>query len=226
MPSSELVSVVIPAFNAEKYLADAIHSVRAQLWASLGLEAEIIVVDDGSTDRTGDVARSFSGVRCLCQLNGGIAAARNAGIKHARGTLLAFVDADDVWTADKLALQIGVLRAQPEAYVTGGVEQFYDLSLVATSQPPAAIATACAGTTLIRTADFLRVGLFNPALRIGEFIDWYSRASAIGLREHRLDATVLRRRIHGANTTFRQRGSSVDYVAVLKAHLDRKRLAA
>lgn len=144
MPAAEIVSVVIPAYNAEKYLADAIHSVRVQAWSSLGLEPEIIVVDDGSTDRTSDVAKSFSGVRCLRQANGGIAAARNAGVKHARGTLLAFVDADDLWTADKLSLQVGELRGRPEAsFVTGGIEQFYDPSLATTSQPPPAISTAC-----------------------------------------------------------------------------------
>ncbi len=228
MPAAEIVSVVIPAYNAEKFLADAIHSVRAQPWASLGVEPEIIVVNDGSTDRTDDVVRSISGMRCVRQANGGIAAARNAGIKIASGSFLAFLDADDLWTGDKLARQFAALHAQGAAgFVTGGIEQFYDSSLqVRLHAPPAAISTACSGTTLIRTADFLRVGLFNPALRIGEFIDWYSRASAVGLCEHRLDAILLRRRIHGRNTTLRERGSSVDYVAVLKAHLDRKRRAA
>jgi glycosyltransferase involved in cell wall biosynthesis len=230
MSDAELVSVVIPVYNAARFLADAIRSVQAQRHAPI----EIIVVDDGSTDGSGDVARSFSGVRCFSQPNRGIAAARNAGVLQVRGTLLAFQDADDLWTGGKLALQLDVLRTRPDVnFVVGGVEQFFDAAIAPPSTAAAAFAaqtatinTACAGTILIRTLDFQRVGLFNPALRLGEFIDWYSRAINLGLREHRVDQVVLKRRIHGGNTTVRQRGCSGDYLSVIKAHLQRKRRAA
>ena len=109
MSAAEFVSVVIPVYNAARFLADAIRSVQAQRHPRI----EIIVVDDGSTDGSGEVARSFAGVRCLRQANGGIAAARNAGVHEARGNLLAFLDADDLWTPGKLALQLDVLRADP-----------------------------------------------------------------------------------------------------------------
>jgi glycosyltransferase involved in cell wall biosynthesis len=224
MPDIELLSVVIPVYNAAKFLADAIHSIQEQRHPRL----EIIVVDDGSTDRSMDVARSFHAVRCLRQENSGIAAARNAGIKQASGSLLAFLDADDMWTAGKLSLQLAALHANPEAaFICGAVEQFLDDPKLAASHPiPPPTNSASAGTILIRTRDFLRVGLFNPTLRIGEFIDWYSRARNLGLQEHQIDKVVLRRRIHGQNTTLRRRDSTVDYLSVLKAHLDRKRRAA
>jgi glycosyltransferase involved in cell wall biosynthesis len=225
MSAAELVSVVIPAYNAAKFLAAAIHSVQSQRHPAI----EIIVVDDGSTDGSGDIPCGIAGVRCLRQGNCGIAAARNAGVGDARGSLLAFLDADDLWTPDKLTLQIDALRAMPEAtFVSGRVEQFFDASFAPpdrTQLPPTS--TACsAGSMLIRTRDFLRVGLFDPALRVGEFIDWHSRATNLGYREHRLDEVVLRRRIHGQNTVLRCRNSAVDYVVVMKAHLDRKRRAA
>ncbi len=225
MSEAELVSVVIPVYNAARFLDDAIRSVQSQQHSRI----EIIVVDDGSTDGSGDIARSFAGVRCLRQANGGIAAARNAGVQDARGTLLAFLDADDLWTAGKLMLQLDALRATPEAtFVSGRVEQFFDASYAppAGMQLPAINAGCVAGSILIRTRDFLRVGLFDPALRLGEFMDWHSRATTLGLREHRFDQVFLRRRIHGQNTVLRCRSSAGDYLTVMKAHLDRKRRAA
>jgi glycosyltransferase involved in cell wall biosynthesis len=225
MPTTDMVSVVIPVYNAARFLADAIRSVQAQHHPQI----EIVVVDDGSTDGSGEVARSFAGVRCLPQANLGIAAARNAGVREARGTLLAFLDADDLWTPDKLPRQIEVLHEIPEAsFVSGLVEQFFDPAYAPPpgSQVPATSTGCVAGSILIRTRDFLRVGPFNPALRLGEFMDWHSRATDLGLREHRLEQVVLRRRIHGANTVLRCRNSAGDYLAAMKAHLDRKRRAA
>ena len=196
MPTTEMVSVVIPVYNAARFLADAIRSVQAQQHPRI----EIIVVDDGLTDGSGEVARSFAGVRCFRQANCGIAAARNAGVREARGNLLAFLDADDLWTPDKLSRQVNVLHKTPEAsFVSGLVEQFFDAAFAppAGTQVPATSTGCVAGSILIPTCDFLRVGPFNPALRLGEFMDWHSRATDLGLREHRLEQVVLRRRIHG-----------------------------
>src|SRR6476469_10004419 len=90
-----LVSVVIPAYNAERFLGEAIESVLAQGYAHF----ELIVVDDGSSDRTAEVARSFGDrVRTIEQENSGVSAARNAGTRAAGGELLAFLDADDRWS--------------------------------------------------------------------------------------------------------------------------------
>jgi len=93
-------SVVIPAFNSAATLARAIESVRAQTWPA----HEIIVVDDGSTDATAAVAGRFEDVRLLRQKNSGVAAARNAGAVAACGDWLAFLDADDWYTPERLRL--------------------------------------------------------------------------------------------------------------------------
>ncbi|MDV2504691.1 MAG: glycosyltransferase family A protein, partial [bacterium] len=123
--SSRLVSVIIPAYNCEDFLAEAIASALAQTY----LPVEIIVVDDGSTDRSGDVANSFKNpeVRYFYQPNSGAGAARNQGTNLARGSYFAFLDADDVWLPDKLTLQMAAFDDDPGLDIVFGlVSQFYD----------------------------------------------------------------------------------------------------
>lgn len=98
---SPLVSVVIPAHNAEKYLSETLASVRRQTFS----DYEVLIIDDGSTDLTAEIASSYDGVRLLAQNNQGAAAARNAGIKAALGVYVAFLDADDLWLPTKLEKQ-------------------------------------------------------------------------------------------------------------------------
>ena len=104
------MSVVIPVFNGERFLAEAIQSVLDQTYEPV----EVIAVDDGSTDGSAAIARSFAGVQVIEQPNSGPAGARNAGIAAARGEFLAFVDADDIVPPDKLELQVTHLREHPE----------------------------------------------------------------------------------------------------------------
>lgn len=99
-----LVTVIIPTYNRAHLLPRAIHSVFAQTFESY----ELIVVDDGSEDNTSHVLASFNGrLRTLLQQHRGVSAARNLGIRHSRGDLVAFLDSDDEWLPDKLALQTG-----------------------------------------------------------------------------------------------------------------------
>jgi glycosyltransferase involved in cell wall biosynthesis len=104
------VSVIIPSYNAGRYLADAVDSVLNQSFRDL----EVLIVDDGSTDDTESVARCYGPpVRYIRQLNAGVAAARNRGIKESRGRYVAFLDADDTWHRDKLEAQVKALRENP-----------------------------------------------------------------------------------------------------------------
>lgn len=109
---SASVSVVIPAYNAEGFLRDALESAVRQTLAPL----EILVVDDGSSDDTGRLATSVKGVRCIRQSNAGVSAARNRGIEEARGDFVALLDADDVWMPEKLAVQLTGLRNNQFAF--------------------------------------------------------------------------------------------------------------
>src|SRR5438309_10234328 len=105
------VSVVIPTYNHARFLTRAVDSVLAQTLSP----AEVIVVDDGSTDETHAVLARFGGrVRAIRQENGGVAAARNNGVRMSTGHLLAFIDADDIWLPDKLRCQVERFIAEPD----------------------------------------------------------------------------------------------------------------
>ena len=103
------VTVVIPAYNAERYLGETLDSVLAQTYRDF----EVVVVDDGSTDRTREIVASYGEpVRCIAQANAGPSAARNHGVREARGEFVAFVDSDDLWLPGKLAEQMPLFDAE------------------------------------------------------------------------------------------------------------------
>lgn len=215
-PAAARVSVVIPAFNAEPYLAEAIQSVLDQ-----GVPGtEVLVVDDGSTDGTAAVAASFgSRITLIRQANTGIGAARNAGMERSTGELLAFLDADDVWPAGSLRGRMSVLGVAGQVDgVFGAVQEFHHGGADLPVQ-----AGAVAGSLLVRRRSFETVGRFDDTLKVGEFIDWMARAQDAGLRFTSIPEVVLRRRLHTSNTGILQRDSRVEYTRVLRAALARRR---
>ncbi|XPM55470.2 MAG: glycosyltransferase family 2 protein [Leptolyngbya sp. IPPAS B-1204] len=110
-----IISVVIPAYNAEQTILETLASVQNQTFSDI----EIIVINDGSTDRTLELVQSVndSRIKIFSDQNGGLPVARNRGISYAIGELITFIDADDLWTPDKLELQLKVLQQHPEASV-------------------------------------------------------------------------------------------------------------
>ena len=109
------ISIIIPAYNARKTIIKTIESVRQQTHT----DWELIIINDGSTDDTIEVAKSIedSRIRVFDYLNGGVATARNRGIERATGDYIAFLDADDTWTSNKLELQLKALQQNPQASV-------------------------------------------------------------------------------------------------------------
>lgn len=225
MPAQALVSVVIPAYNHGRYLGEAIASVLAQTCSPM----EIIVVDDGSTDDTAAVARRFEPhIRYVYQQHSGAAAARNHGVELATGEYLSFLDADDLWVADKLARQMAALVRTPGLdMISGHVQHFYSAELDETTRRQLRVAADVMpgpgpSTMLITRRAFDRVGPFATTWQLAETIDWLNRAVEKGLSQGMLSAVVVMRRIHAGHLTA-QRRSQVDYARVLKATLDRRR---
>jgi glycosyltransferase involved in cell wall biosynthesis len=220
------VSVIIPVYNCELYLAEAIDSVLNQTYRSF----EIIIIDDGSTDRSREVIKSFdnSRLRYSFQENKGSSSARNKGVQLARGEFFSFLDADDVWTQDKLALQMKAFeRDRGLDMVFGHISQFLSPDVIEDLEAKNKLMENVlpgysVGTILIKKDSFFRVGPFDISWRVGEFIDWYSKAQEMGLKHTLLDEVVMKRRIHGSNMGIRERSSQEDYFRILKSALDRR----
>jgi glycosyltransferase involved in cell wall biosynthesis len=219
----DLISIIIPAHNAEKYLAEAIQSVLAQTYTPV----EIIVVDDGSEDDTSVIAHSFGDpVHCYKQAQSGVAGARNSGMEHARGELIAFLDADDFWPPEKLTIQYEALHARPflEA-VFGHAQNFHEIGDPPQARKMLAILPGYAcGTMLIHKVALQRVGGFDSGWRVGDALEFFIRAREKNLRYIMLPDILLYRRIHDNNQGIRQKKEQRRaYTQLLKAALDRKR---
>ena len=185
------ISVVIPAYNAAWCVRRAVDSVLAQTLPCL----ETLVVDDGSTDDTTAVLSAYGDqVRIVRKPNGGLSSARNAGIREARGTMVAFLDADDWWLPGKIAAQHELMLRRPEvgfSSVASRIEDPEGRLVNVWSSPewqgsflehlfhqPAAVAGSGSGV-LVRRELFDRVGLFDERLKSLEDIDMWMRLAAV-----------------------------------------------
>jgi glycosyltransferase involved in cell wall biosynthesis len=224
-----LVSVVLPAYEAEAYLAEAIESVLAQTYRPL----ELIVVDDGSTDGSAKIASRYASgeVTVLRQPNRGTAVARNAGVARTRGAYIGHLDADDLWLPSKLELQVEALAEGSFDAACGLVEEFLspelDESEGARLRPPRGpLPGYVLGAMLFGRMAHERVGPFDGSWQAGQDLAWLARAKEIGLRFVELPEIVLRRRLHLANKG-RLRPELVSLrCRMLKQSLDRRRAAA
>ena len=120
----KLVSVIIPIYRVEKYIAATVESVLAQTYKNF----ELLIVDDGSPDKSVEICQQFtdSRIRIIRQENRGVAAARNTGIRHAKGDYLAFLDADDIWLPEKLEKHVEHLNNSPTVGVSFCRSAFID----------------------------------------------------------------------------------------------------
>ncbi|HSM70522.1 MAG TPA: glycosyltransferase family A protein [Anaerolineales bacterium] len=221
-----LVSVIIPVYNGVSFLAGAIENVLAQNYQPL----EIIIVDDGSTDATAQVAASYSKeVQYVRQTNAGPSAARNLGIKLAQGDMLAFLDVDDLWSDHKLNLQTRYLMSNPTVEIVQGLIQTMQLhgsvsskkhQFKVTSEPYRYINI---GSALYRSHVFDKVGLFDEALTDNEDTDWFIRAWEKGVSKAVLDEVTLFYRKHNSNLSHDQNPVNYGLTKLIKKHLDRGR---
>jgi glycosyltransferase involved in cell wall biosynthesis len=227
MPPFADISVVIPVFNGERFVSDAIDSVLAQS----GFAPEVIVVDNNSTDGTRQLVcdRYGARVKVIEEMRPGAATARNAGARAANGAWLAFLDADDVWLPSKLERQAAAWAAAPHAdLVFTLAHEFHSRDLDADEigrfpRRPDPYPLLTPSSLLLRRDAFERVGDLPP-LPGGEFIAWYGWARELGLRELVVPEVLVRRRIHSRNTT-RGAGAMAGYPMAAKWLMDRRREA-
>jgi len=219
-----LVSVIVPVFNGERFLAQALQSVITQMYQPI----ELIVVDDGSEDGSADIARSFPEAKYFYQTNQGAGAARNTGIAQAQGELFAFLDSDDYWTPDKLNLQVAQLLENPDiGYVLSYHQNFLEPGF---SRPdwlrPELLNKSAPGvlpTLLVRRRVMDAVGWFNPQYRTGEDTDWFARAQDTRVSRMTLPETLLYRRIHARNLSNQAKHSNEELMRILQASIRRKK---
>jgi glycosyltransferase involved in cell wall biosynthesis len=220
-----LVSVVIPVYNGARYLRAALESVFAQTYRSF----EVIVVDDGSIDDSGKIAQSFPEVHYIRQENQGVAAARNTAIAVARGEFYAFLDQDDLWTPEKLRLQIGHLLSHPDLGYTLTHQQFFlepgaTLPAWFRKELLSSVHTGWVlGTLVVRRTVFDTVGNFSTGYSAANDSDWFFRAKAAGIPMAVVPELLLLKRIHGANDSGRSKEILSELLKVVKTSLDRQR---
>jgi len=224
---SELISAIIPVYNGSGFLGAAIESAKQQV----GVDMEIIVIDDGSTDGSAELAEA-AGVHVIRQPNGGVAAARNTGINAARGSFIALLDADDVWQPQKSALQMAALASQPECAIcftayhyvlepgTTAPVWFDEEKLGSTQTGP------FPSTWMFPRELFERVGGFDPSYRVSEDVDWLARAYDSGARSVALPDDLLVKRIHTTNLSGAAAPHQSLIISALRASVARKRAAA
>jgi glycosyltransferase involved in cell wall biosynthesis len=216
------VSVVVAAHNGERFLAEALESIFAQDFDSF----EVVFVDDGSTDRTAEIARSFP-VRYVRQENQGLPAARNTGLGIARGELIAFADDDDVQPPHKLRVQARYLAEHPEVgCVLGRQEWIFEDGVEPPPLQRDPIFGELGGIQLV-SAMFRRtvldeLGGFDPTYRYAEDRDLFVRMRELGIELAVLPEVVLHKRLHGTNMTM-NRPESHPILRSLKEKLDRQR---
>lgn len=212
-----LVSIVIPVYNAEAFVGEALDSVLAQDYEPV----EVIAIDDGSTDGSATVVQSYAEVRYLYQGNSGPSEARNVGIAAARGEYIAFVDADDIVPRTKLATQVSYLIEHPAVACVLGRQHWMD--------PPPGLARDQVWGDLdgipILSAVFRR----DVLLELGKFdedkggdLDMLVRLREAGLSFTVLPDIVLHRRYHGGNLVAGRSLSPLPAIS-LKEKLDRER---
>ena len=224
--SADKVSVIVPVYNGEKYLKEALDSALAQSAKPF----EVLVIDDGSTDSTAEIVRQYGEqIRYIRRSNRGAAAARNDGVKSVSGNYIAFLDADDYWDKQKLALQLREIKKPAAAnMIFAMTSQFYspETSEAFRKQyqcPDQPIKGAHPGTLLMKRNDFLKVGFFSTEYKTGEFIEWYQRAQEAGMTSTFLLDVLMCRRIHPLNHGIVQKRQNDDYARIVKEMLLRRR---
>jgi glycosyltransferase involved in cell wall biosynthesis len=227
--STPLISCIVPVFNGERYLREALDSILAQSYRPI----EIIVVDDGSTDGTPRILAGMrSSIRVLQQDDRGPSAARNLGWRSACGDFVAYLDYDDLWHPEKLARQMARFDAHPELDICIAhaqlfwIEELQEEAARLRHQPRSDVVPGyTTGALLARTSVFKAYGEFDSSLWFGDSTEWFLRLADQGAIVELLPDVLLYHRMHKNNHSRRRMAASKEeFLRIIKTMLDRKRL--
>jgi len=231
-PKPPVVSVVMPAYNTERFIGEAIRSVVRQTYT----DWELLVIDDGSTDDTPRVVADMmeSRIRYIHTENMGAGSARNLGIEKARGDFVAFLDSDDVWFPHKLAVQVDVLRRDPETGLTYSNLWYVNERGKRIGMPRFALERLPDGwcldkllvrngvigggsTVMVRRLLLHRVGPFDTSLLMGQDWDLWLRLATCSKFRYTPQALMAYRQRRGSISTAGVLRSLFDYMIVERA---------
>lgn len=216
-------SVIIPVYNGSQYLAATLDSVLAQTYPL----HEIIVIDDGSTDSSPDILRSFGDrLRVTRQDNQGVAAARNAALRQVTGDVINFIDQDDLWPAGRTEALVNALQSDPDALLAvGRVEVLYERS-----RPPSpldnlgiAVREFYVGSLCIRKQVFDLLGPLHTGLGYADDVDFFMRRREADIKTVYVDDVTLQYRLHESNTSGNRSVTNIHLMGALRESLQRRR---
>ena len=220
-----LVSIIIPVYNGGQYLAKTLESIVSQDYHPF----ETIVVDDGSTDNSANVAQAYKNVRYIYQDNQGVPIARNTGIDAALGEFVAFSDQDDLWTANKLKLQAEYLIEHPDIdyviskkrlFLEPGVERpsWLKKELLENDQlaytPSALVA---------RKSAFEKIGQFDTNFQTASDVEWFFRAKDAKIPMAIIPEVLVIKRIHAENQSYHVNALHKEYLKLVRASIHKQR---
>jgi glycosyltransferase involved in cell wall biosynthesis len=223
------IDVIIPVFNGSRTISRAIKSIQSQSYAG---KISIYAIDDYSTDDSIRILENLKSenknifIKKNSQ-NIGNAASRNIGYKLGSGSLVAFLDQDDAWRSDKLNLQVQAITTNPELGYLVGMQEFklldpnniprwFNIEWSKAAQPG-----FVPSTLIVRRSILNLVGGFSEDMKIASDTDWFARARRMGIPYKLLPEVLVDREIH-SNNLSENTGSNIEYLRILKIHLDAK----
>jgi glycosyltransferase involved in cell wall biosynthesis len=220
--SNPLVSIIIPAYNGEQFLTEAIHSILKQDYVNY----EILVVNNGSTDRTAAIAQFFSEIKYIDHPKADTATARNLGVSLSRGDYLAFLDQDDTWPIDRLSSAVNFLEMDQTADAVIGLQHIYLQpgckkpswlkSCFLEAPQPAYLPSAL----MVRRNIF---NYFNTAFSFTSDVDWFFKAKDRGISIAILPKVLVNRRIHEENASGNVNTIHKEILTIIKNSLQYRR---
>lgn len=221
-----MIDVIIPCFNAKKYLLEAVESIKRQTMSV----NKIIIVDDGSTDGSYEFACSIEGVSCFKQKNSGAGTARNLGLRNSDAEYICFLDADDIAEFYAIESLYNAIRNDKHLEAVFGKSiDFYSQDLSKDEKRNKSINKMAyhgrlTGNSLIKKSTFDKIGYFDESLRTGETVAWLAKFRDSGLKSVNIDDVVLKRRIHMTNTgILNKEQEKKDYLTIIRQRMQQRK---